>query len=79
MKRGTALGQWNVRREGESWLSLLGVIPFICKSCDYIELYKENPQREEAFLKRCVKCGKDIPIASEECQYCGTKQPKSEE
>ncbi len=28
------------------------------------------------FLKKCVKCDKDIPIASEECQYCGTKQPE---
>ena len=29
-----------------------------------------------AFLKKCVECGKEIPIASEECQYCGTKQPE---
>jgi rRNA maturation endonuclease Nob1 len=30
----------------------------------------------KAFLKKCVKCGREIPIASEECQYCGTKQPE---
>lgn len=30
----------------------------------------------KAFLKRCVKCGREIPIASEECQYCITKQPE---
>ncbi len=29
----------------------------------------------KSFLKKCVNCGKDIPIASEVCQYCGTKQP----
>jgi hypothetical protein len=29
-----------------------------------------------SFLKRCVKCGKMIPIASEECQHCGTRQPE---
>lgn len=28
----------------------------------------------KGFLKKCIKCGKEIPIASEECQYCGTKQ-----
>jgi hypothetical protein len=26
------------------------------------------------FLKKCAKCGEEIPIASEECQYCGAKQ-----
>lgn len=39
-----------------------------------------RPQEEtksRSFLKKCVNCGKDIPIASEECQYCGTKQPQN--
>lgn len=31
-------------------------------------------QTPRSFLKKCVKCGKDIPIASEECYYCGAKQ-----
>jgi hypothetical protein len=30
----------------------------------------------ESFLKNCAKCGKEIPIASEECPYCKTKQPE---
>ncbi|MEM3725764.1 MAG: hypothetical protein QXK98_02750 [Candidatus Bathyarchaeia archaeon] len=29
-----------------------------------------------SFFKKCVKCQKEIPIASEECPYCETKQPK---
>lgn len=29
----------------------------------------------EVFLKKCLNCGKNIPIAAEECQYCKTKQP----
>ena len=29
----------------------------------------------KAFLKNCPECGREIPIASEECQYCKTKQP----
>jgi hypothetical protein len=27
-----------------------------------------------SFLKKCVKCGKDIPIASEQCPYCNAEQ-----
>ncbi|MGB9676925.1 MAG: hypothetical protein ACPL0C_07055 [Candidatus Bathyarchaeales archaeon] len=30
-----------------------------------------NPK---SFLKKCVKCQKEIPIASEECPYCEAKQ-----
>ncbi|MGQ9625207.1 MAG: hypothetical protein ACUVT9_07565 [Candidatus Bathycorpusculaceae bacterium] len=30
----------------------------------------------KAFLKKCVQCQKEIPIASEECPYCETKQPE---
>jgi len=26
------------------------------------------------FLKKCVRCGKEIPLASEECPYCEAKQ-----
>lgn len=32
----------------------------------------------KGFLKKCAKCGKEIPVASEECSYCGTKQPEYE-
>jgi hypothetical protein len=32
-----------------------------------------------SFLKKCVKCGKEIPLASEECSYCGAKQKEKEE
>jgi len=35
--------------------------------------YTHTPK---SFLKNCTKCGKEIPIASEECPYCETKQPK---
>jgi len=27
-----------------------------------------------SFLKKCVNCGREIPIASEQCQFCKTKQ-----
>ena len=35
--------------------------------------YTHTPK---SFLKNCAKCGKEIPIASEECPYCETKQPE---
>ncbi len=34
-------------------------------------------QTPKGFLKKCVECGKEIPIASEQCQYCGAKQPQA--
>jgi predicted nucleic-acid-binding Zn-ribbon protein len=54
------------------------IVPHYCESCGYIEFYKEikgrKKTRDNAFFKKCVKCGKQIPIASEECSYCGAKQ-----
>lgn len=35
-------------------------------------IFKQTPK---SFLKSCVRCGKDIPIASEECEFCGAHQP----
>ena len=29
----------------------------------------------KGFLKKCVECGREIPIASEECPFCKSKQP----
>lgn len=29
-----------------------------------------------AFLKKCVNCGKEIPIASEQCEHCRASQPE---
>ena len=65
-------------KRGDIWGD--DIIPYYCENCGYIELYKEMKgtrkiSRDNAFLKKCVKCGKEIPIASEECQYCGAKQP----
>jgi rRNA maturation endonuclease Nob1 len=36
-------------------------------------VYKPTPK---SFLKNCVRCGREIPIASEECKYCGAHQPE---
>ena len=59
------------------------IIPYYCGKCGYIEFYKKlkptEPPQPQGFSKKCVKCGKEIPIASEECQYCGTKQKEGVE
>ena len=61
---------------------LLGdtIVPYYCGLCGYIEFYKKlklgEQSQPQAFLKNCINCGKQIPIASEECQYCGAKQSK---
>ncbi|MEM3579675.1 MAG: PF20097 family protein [Candidatus Bathyarchaeia archaeon] len=50
-----------------------------CKKCNIViaDFNLENIARAEtpkAFLKKCVKCGKEIPIAALECPYCGAEQ-----
>jgi len=51
-----------------------------CENCGIAIIdYGASGYTPKSFLKNCVKCGKEIPIASEECQYCGTKQPEYEE
>jgi len=38
-----------------------------------LQMIGETPK---TFLKSCVNCGKDIPIASEMCPHCGAEQKK---
>jgi RNA polymerase subunit RPABC4/transcription elongation factor Spt4 len=55
----------------------------ICPKCGKIEL--STVEQTAAILlsrkgfKNCVKCGKRIPLASEECQYCGAEQKEKKE
>lgn len=57
------------------------IIPYYCEKCGYIEFYKEmkGVSSEDAFLKRCAKCGKKMSRASEECPFCGEKQNEADE
>ena len=34
----------------------------------------QNGATPKMFLKKCVRCGKEIPLASEECPFCEAKQ-----
>lgn len=34
---------------------------------------KPTERTPTAFMKKCVKCGREIPIASEECPSCGSR------
>jgi hypothetical protein len=29
-----------------------------------------------AFMKKCVNCNKEIPLAAEQCSHCGAAQPE---
>lgn len=44
-----------------------------CTECNVIMF--NGPITPASFLKKCIKCAREIPIASEECQYCGKRQP----
>ena len=57
-----------------------------CKECGVFVCYERGKQPDyegaretpKSFLKKCVQCGKVIPIASDYCPKCGTKQPEYE-
>ncbi len=57
---------------------ILPVHVHICPKCEKMEL--SATERAGAMLlsrsglKKCVSCGKRIPLAAEECQHCGAKQ-----
>lgn len=63
---------------------------YVCSSCLTVQLVSFGNERAyrdlvrknvgpSSFLKPCVSCGSRIPIASEECQFCGSKQPPWDE
>jgi Zn finger protein HypA/HybF involved in hydrogenase expression len=72
---------------GEIGEDTLSFDVYVCPKCKSVEFFGtqdiqkryEDLQRKNntsrSFLKKCVKCRKEIPIASEECQFCGSKQP----
>lgn len=54
---------------------------YLCPKCGHIGMFADEKARRfllkmtpKAFLKKCVECGKEIPIASEECPYCKAEQ-----
>ena len=70
-------GEW--AELGEEMLSF---DVYLCPKCGRIKLFANEKAKQyllkktpKAFLKKCVKCGKDIPIASEKCYHCGAEQP----
>lgn len=69
-------GEW--AELGEEMLSL---DVYVCPKCGEVRLFADEKSKvsllgmtPKAFLKKCIKCGKSIPVASEECSYCGAKQ-----
>ncbi|MEM3726670.1 MAG: zinc-ribbon domain-containing protein [Candidatus Bathyarchaeia archaeon] len=53
---------------------ILGIIGGILCLSAPPETTSTIAQTPSAFLKKCPNCGKEIPIASEECPECGAKQ-----
>jgi uncharacterized paraquat-inducible protein A len=64
---------------------ILDLDVYACPHCRRVELFNHAPDRgfhkpeqntdtPRSFLKVCVKCKKSIPVASEECPFCGAKQ-----
>ncbi|NWG11174.1 hypothetical protein HXY33_05430 [Candidatus Bathyarchaeota archaeon] len=69
-----ALGQELVVPWG---LKLANVEAYRCKKCRLVLFHYPIPKAEitpDSFLKKCIKCNEEIPIASEYCSFCGAKQ-----
>ena len=50
-----------------------------CSPCRLILFHYPIPKAEEtpeSYLKKCVKCNNEIPIASETCPICGQEQTR---
>jgi ribosomal protein L40E len=74
-------GEW-----AELGEELLSFDVYVCTKCGEIRMFADEKLKisllritPKAFLKKSVKCGKEIPIASEECQHCGAKQSQKRE
>jgi len=70
------LGEW--AELGEEMLSL---DVYVCVNCGEVRFFTDEKARQyllkttpKEFLKKCFNCGKQIPIASEECPYCRARQ-----
>ncbi len=54
-----------------------------CKQCEIVIFDWEEYVRQQTpkgFLKTCIGCGREIPIAELKCKYCGYEQePKHKE
>ena len=67
----------NVAVARDKWLSRVEKASKEVSKFQFSEphMYARAKGTPKAFLKKCPKCGREIPIASEECQFCKSKQP----
>lgn len=72
-----ALGQERIIPRG--FWALPNVEAYRCMNCKLVLFHYGKPGEAETpngFLKKCVQCGKEIPIAAETCYFCGKRQAK---
>lgn len=78
-KKTYAGGDWTRADCSLQIRALPNVEAYRCTSCRLVLFHYRIPQAEitpKSFLKKCAKCAEEIPIASEYCPKCGTKQEK---
>jgi len=64
----------NIALARDTWLSRLQKASKEVSEIQFSELHAHAKGTPKAFLKKCPECGREIPIASEECSHCKTKQ-----
>ena len=72
--------QWALGQEAiipVNLAALSNVEAYRCPKCRLVLFHYQIPRAEitpESFLKKCIKCGEAIPIASDYCPKCGAEQ-----
>ncbi|MEM3622711.1 MAG: PF20097 family protein [Candidatus Bathyarchaeia archaeon] len=76
--------RWDLEKPKFSWVwTFRDIVPFWnapalrCKQCEIVIFDWEeyvSSTTPKSFMKKCVKCGNEIPIAELQCPYCGSKQ-----
>jgi len=56
------------------FLALLGILLVIFIVSSRIAPSLREAEKSKSFRKKCLKCDKETPLASEECPYCRAKQ-----
>ena len=84
----SAIRQSNLATAALDWLMIPGPLvsseSFPALKCDrcgivIVDLKGLPPYTPKSFLKKCVKCGKEIPLAAEQCDFCGAEQKENVE
>lgn len=74
-KKHTLIGGGSMRLAGQWQWTIKNIPSLRCARCN-VFVFSGSPQiSPQDTLKVCSKCGCDIPVDEEKCEFCGAPQP----